>query len=859
MFNLAENIKKIIVVNKTERTIFFKLLSHSFLIGLANSFFLVQASGNFISKVSLNEIPIAYIFSGIIGLFIVQLFKKIQLKYGNIFSYELIVYFFTLSISIIYINQKYFIKNIFLIKFFAYVGFELIFVFLTLFSLGFNSLCNSNFSFSQSKRLIALLGTGEVIASIYGILIIPILKKYGFENNNILILSIVTALFSLIPISKGQKRNSQQEVSKISQKSKPFNVKYFIKNKYVFFLSITTIISVASYYFVDYSYMVSVRYLSSLTNIEIVNIVAFYLFTSKLGELFFSLFSKNIIYSIGTKTTLLLQPYLLLFFGIFSIICFFIFPSTPVFIVIFLLINKWIGTVIRKNITVPVRKIMLQMNSSEDMNYLQNNIEGLLSQLSTIFCGFLLYLICVYSNVKAYQNFTIIITVINVIIFLLYLISSGKLYKAYQDQIQTYLTNIYKAPNIKIQNITEANTRNNFIAITKDNFYYDKIQSLISNIDFSNKEKMLSLLSYYNLSSKSFFKNINFKDSNSNSKILLELKKLYFSNQNYFNRIVIITYLFNYDLLDKIEFFKEVYNYSDLKLKMYLLDNICSSNDNSIGDHSIFFTEKLNECIADILWTEAAINDLKEDIHEELIEQLNFHRQHLIKMLLNYLELLSDKKTILIVKNIFIKPNKTEDDLIFIVELLENILKPEIKKNVLPIFEPISYISRANKLQTICSYKSLSITNRLIDILMYNFNILDCYTKQLALKLIKSDKSISKIIPAFLNSQIPNLKLIANIDEEKITEEYVDYHKIFVSNEFCKYFSLNKISNSILLRWGFRNLKSDTFKKSENEQDFSFEEYAISSPHPIPSLTNFEIDLIAPLLLSRMSEYFIKN
>lgn len=856
MSNITDNIKKIIIVNPSERSIFLKLLFHSFLIGLANSFFLVQASGNFITKVSLTEIPIAYIFSGILGLFIVQVFKKMQLKYGNIHSYKLTLYFFAISISIICISQIYFNKNIFLLKLFAYVGFELIFVFLTLFSLGFNSVCNANFSFSQSKRLIALLGTGEVIASIIGILIIPVLKKFGVANNDILIIAVIFSLFSLYPLSSGQQKNIKStNQKKIKPVTRRFNIKFFLEDKYVLFLSITAIISVASYYFIDYSYMVSVRYLSALTSVEIVNIVAFYLFTSKLGELFFSIFSKNIIYSIGTKTTLLLQPFLLLFFALFGIFCFFIFPSTPIFIVIFLLINKWVGTVIRKNITVPVRKLMLQMNGVEEMNYLQNNIEGLLTQLSTIFCGILLYLICIYSDVKNYQTFTIIITSLNLIIFILYFIFNDKLYQAYRVQIQIYLNNLYNEHSGETTHLSNRSSSIFYNNVSKENEYFQKIDSLIENIDFKNKEKMISLITYYNPTSKSFFKHKNSNDINLKDEIFIQLKKLYFENQNYFSRYVLITYIFNYDLNVKISFLKDIYNLSDLSLNAYLLNNICKENDVKQNEFNSFFAEKLNDCIVQILWTESAVNDLNDATFESLTRNLQIHKHQLTEMLLSFLELMSDKKTLNIVKNIFNKVDKTEDDLIFIVELLENILSPELKKTVLPIFEPISYNLRANKLSSISSNKSLTPSNRLSDILMYNYNIINSYIKELALNHIMLDNNMKKMGNAFKTSQIPNLKSLANITTDNETDEKLDDYQIELANQFCKYFSLDDKNLPILLRWGFRNVKSSS-SRNDIDTGFNFDQYLISTPSTYQGKHIFEIDLIAPYLLSKMSSQF---
>jgi hypothetical protein len=855
MLNITENIKKVIVVNPGERPVFLKLLIHSFLIGLAYSFFLVQASGNFISKVGIAEIPIAYIFSGIIGLFIIQLFKKIQFKYGNVKSYQIIVLFFALSTSVISLGQMYFSNDTFVTKLIAYFGFQLIFVFLTLFSLGFTSVCTINFSFSQSKRLIALLGSGEVFASILGILIIPILKQYNIGNNYILFLAVFFALISLLPIKGTQTDTQNKNQSNFKKNLKPFQLNFFIKNKYVLFLSITAIISIASYYFIDYSYMVSVRYLSELTRVEIINIVAFYLFASKLGELFFSLFSKNIIYSIGTESTLLLQPFLLLFFAAFGILCFFVFPASPLFIVIFLLINKWIGTVIRKNITVPVRKIMFQMNSAEDMNYLQNNIEGVITQIATIFFGALLYLICININVKNYQTFTTIITALNFIIFLLYLIYSKKLYTAYKAQIKAYLNTIYTAFSSSQNAFKNPDSKIILSPISKENSYYEKLNSLFKNIDLSNHKQLISLICFYNPN----FKINQHSDGNdfmNDIEHLTKLKKLYFENHNFLSRLVILTYLFNYDHQVKSSFLKEIYSINDTYLNMYFLDHLCNDEDVDKEMNKSFYNEKLVECIEQIMWIESAIYDLSDDSYESIKVELATLKNQLIIMLLNFLQIMNEKKTIQIVKNIFNKLDKTEDDMIFIVELLENILDPESKKIILPIFEPIGFITKANKLKNIYLINTLSPKERLIDILMYKFNHVSSYLKQLALMNLKTNFDATNIVQAFSSSQIINIKMEANHDELNLPVDYIDYEKIKISNDLSSTFHLNNTSKVFMLQWGFRNLKTESYKKNNNESTFNFDQYSILAFNTTNQRNEFEIDLVAPYLLSKFQQVF---
>ena len=136
-----DQIKNVVNIKQSEKKIFLRLFLHSFLLGVAYSFFLVETSKVFILKVSISEIPIAYIISGVIGLLLINIFKKAQNKIGEIKSYELIILIFFISSLIIYCGQVYLTNIDFLIKLFAYLGFAMIFAFLTLFNVGFAGIC----------------------------------------------------------------------------------------------------------------------------------------------------------------------------------------------------------------------------------------------------------------------------------------------------------------------------------------------------------------------------------------------------------------------------------------------------------------------------------------------------------------------------------------------------------------------------------------------------------------------------------------------------------------------------------------------------------------------------------------------
>jgi len=837
-----DKFKSVIDIKQSEKSTFSKLFIHSFLIGVANSFFLVETSKVFITKVNIAEIPLAYIISGLIGLILIKFFKRAQNQFGQIIGYELIIYIFFISILIIYLGQLYLVNSVFYIKSIAYLGFALIFAFLTLFNVGFAGICSSVFNFSQSKRLIGLLGIGEVIASIIGFLIVPIIVKITGNSNSLLILTMIFSIFSIIPIRKIAKESVNKiSVSKKLETKNTFNINYIINNPFVFYLSLTTLFSIATLYFVDYSYLISVRNYSNLARIETTIIVAVIFCIIKAGELLFSLFSSNIISKIGMKNAGLLLPNLLIIGSILCLFAIIFFSGSPLFIIIFLFINKFIERVIRKSITVPARKVMYQINTPEDRIFLQNNIDGTMMQLSTVFSGVILFLLCTFTKISNYNLFLQIISILNFLIFVLFLLFSLRLFKNYQSQIRNFLNNNYKQNNI----ISEL-ANNNISAIKT----IDILNEISKGIDFTNNDSLLSLIIYYNPSASTSL-NLSKSNPNRNEIIFKIISRLYFENQNYFNRVAILSYVINLEFIFKLNFLKNNINITPIKLRLYLLESI-NNNPGTVPDtHTFFLNELINSCIQEILWTDSATYDLNLFDETELLIQLKIHKQELTNMLLNILKLTHDKNSINIVKNIINNPDLSEEDSFFVCELLENILKADLKEIIIPIFEPINYQARKNKCRQHFFISNLSVQDRLSDILMHDFNILDIYIKQLTIQLIKTEKFDNSLIKAFESSQIINLKIASKVDTE--TNHLLLDNKIAISKKVSKYFSFEDKYNALILRWIFKeNMIGRKNNQIENNLSNIYKSSLSSIGIDDELLSELNIDLVAPILLNKI-------
>src|ERR1700733_10366302 len=170
-----ERLMKYAKLNPSEEKDFKLLFIQSLLSGFGASFFFVVVNTYFIKKTSVPSLPPAYILSGIFGYVLITLYKRWQRKSGVVYSYTVGFMIYGLSALALYICRWMFNDTSSAAIYIAYIGFIVVLPFASMQALGFSTICLRVFNIAQSKRLLALIGTGEVIASVIAYLIIPLL------------------------------------------------------------------------------------------------------------------------------------------------------------------------------------------------------------------------------------------------------------------------------------------------------------------------------------------------------------------------------------------------------------------------------------------------------------------------------------------------------------------------------------------------------------------------------------------------------------------------------------------------------------------------------------------------------------
>ncbi len=148
--------------------------------------------------------------------------------------------------------------------------------------------------------------------------------------------------------------------------------------------------------------------------------------------------------------------------------------------------------------------------------------------------------------------------------------------------------------------------------------------------------------------------------------------------------------------------------------------------------HINIIKRKMEEIIENILWIYATSLDI-EDKHNtlKLYLALDLEKELNFELLFILLSFLYEPRIItLIQKNIIGK------DTIFAIEIMDNFFDQDIKRLITPLFDDITPQQKIKRLQHLFPQKQMTLTERLKDIIMRDFNKIDPWTIAKAVELL---------------------------------------------------------------------------------------------------------------------------
>jgi hypothetical protein len=189
---IIKGLSGVINLRPEEQKSFRSLFLLSLITGIGLSYYFVAVNSFLIQKASVSNLPYAYIISGLGGVLLIKIYQYRQQKKGIITSYRESVIAFFLVAAIVFIAFRRLGEHKDYAVYIAYLGFLFNMPFTIIFALSFSGICARLYNMAQSKRLLALVGTGEIIASIIGYLTAPLISQLTGSPNYLLILASKT-------------------------------------------------------------------------------------------------------------------------------------------------------------------------------------------------------------------------------------------------------------------------------------------------------------------------------------------------------------------------------------------------------------------------------------------------------------------------------------------------------------------------------------------------------------------------------------------------------------------------------------------------------------------------------------------
>ena len=171
----------------TERRTVTILVAMSFFAGVFISYYISYISAIFVKVAGVDNLPFAYIVSGIGGTLLTRWFNTLELRYSFERVTALMVTFIAGSVLFVwYACTEY--GQIPAVIFFSYAWFWITGNFILLV---FWKLPGKLLSFGQNKRLNGIVSSGEVVSAIVAYLSVPLLLNQGVieHESNLLLIS----------------------------------------------------------------------------------------------------------------------------------------------------------------------------------------------------------------------------------------------------------------------------------------------------------------------------------------------------------------------------------------------------------------------------------------------------------------------------------------------------------------------------------------------------------------------------------------------------------------------------------------------------------------------------------------------
>lgn len=313
------------------------------------------------------------------------------------------------------------------------------------------------FNLRQAKRLVGSVDMGAMFATFISFFSIPLILNVIATQQlyTIGLVSIIGFLVMFIWLALGQltKIATFAQEKKLYQK---LQIADFIKNRYIFYMSLFVIFSMCAINFVDFSFLnvVTLQYEDSPG--QLANFIAYFEVTIVIFSFLFDMFATDWINKEwGMRVSLLVNPVLLLLFtgAALGLGTFFGYSVTDTYFLFFFIAiasSKLFLRSLKEALDNPTFKLYLLPIQSNIRIDVQTKIEGIVTAFATMVAGGLIWILA------QFELFDLIyVTLFTIPFLVLWFLSTNKMHKNYRDTLQnTLVQNKEKAEDTQEKEFT---------------------------------------------------------------------------------------------------------------------------------------------------------------------------------------------------------------------------------------------------------------------------------------------------------------------------------------------------------------------------------------------------------------------
>ncbi|HEY0655774.1 MAG TPA: hypothetical protein VGD65_21715 [Chryseosolibacter sp.] len=309
------------------------------------------------------------------------------------------------------------------------------------------------FNLRQSKRLVGSVDLGAMFATFISFFSIPVILNFGVETVQLYSLGLVSiiaffAMFMVLSFGQLNKIITFKQERAMYQK---LQVKDFVANRYILYMSLFIIFSMCAINFVDFSFLnvVTLQYPNDPKGLA--TFISLFELTVVIFSFLFDIFATDYVNKqYGMRVSLLVNPILLLLFtgAALGLGVFFGFSKADTYFLFFFLsiaLSKLLVRSLKEALDSPTFKLYLLPIQSNIRIDVQTKIEGIVTAFATAVAGGLIFLL------TQFEVFNLIyVTIFTIPFVVLWYLSVNRMHRNYRSTLQETLVTNKQKSDVKV-------------------------------------------------------------------------------------------------------------------------------------------------------------------------------------------------------------------------------------------------------------------------------------------------------------------------------------------------------------------------------------------------------------------------